>query len=151
MVPDSGARCVIMKSTRADNSVRSLSNFVSTRILAKVGMSGSRRDTSSRPSLPLAKYAGLCRDAWYGDIRITETGGRLSVQFTHTPLPAGDLEHWQHDTFVARWTDRALRADAFITFALTPDGSIDQARMRAVSPATDFSFDFQDLLLKPVR
>jgi hypothetical protein len=23
--------------------------------------------------------------------------------------------------------------------------------MRAVSPATDFSFDFQDLLLKPAR
>jgi hypothetical protein len=27
---------------------------------------------------------------------------------------------------------------------------IDQVKMRAVSPATDFSFDFQDLLLKPV-
>ena len=42
-----------------------------------------------------------------------------------------------------------LGADAFVTFALNPDGSVDQARMRAVSPATDFSFDFQDLLLKP--
>jgi CubicO group peptidase (beta-lactamase class C family) len=27
-------------------------------------------------------------------------------------------------------------------------GTIDQAKTRAVSPATDFSFDFQDLLLK---
>ena len=36
------------------------------------------------------------------------------------------------------------------SFALNPDGSIDQAKMRAVSPETDFSFDFQDLLLKPV-
>jgi CubicO group peptidase (beta-lactamase class C family) len=109
------------------------------------------RDASSRPSLPLAKYAGLYRDAWYGDIRIAESSGRLSIQFAHTPLLIGDLEHWQHDTFVARWRDRELRADAFLTFALTPDGSIDQARMRAVSPATDFSFDFQDLLLKPVQ
>lgn len=32
-----------------------------------------------------------------------------------------------------------------------PDGTIDQARMRAVSPSTDFSFDFQDLLLRPVK
>ena len=32
-----------------------------------------------------------------------------------------------------------------------PDGAIDQAKMAAVSPATDFSFDFQDLLLKPVK
>ena len=31
---------------------------------------------------------------------------------------------------------------------MNPDGTIDQVKMRAVSPATDFSFDFQDLLLK---
>ena len=74
-----------------------------------------------------------------------------SMRFSHTPLLVGDLEHWQHDTFIARWRDRELRADAYVTFALNPDGSIDQAKMRAVSPATDFSFDFQDLLLKPVR
>ena len=45
----------------------------------------------------------------------------------------------------------AIRADAYVAFALNPDGSIDQAKMRAVSPATDFSFDFQDLLLRPAR
>jgi hypothetical protein len=33
---------------------------------------------------------------------------------------------------------------------LKPDGSIDSARMAAVSPLADFSFDYQDLLLKPV-
>jgi hypothetical protein len=37
-----------------------------------------------------------------------------------------------------------------VTFALKPDGSIDQAKMQAVSPDTDFSFDFHDLLLKPL-
>jgi CubicO group peptidase (beta-lactamase class C family) len=109
------------------------------------------RVASSGPSLPIAKYAGMYRDRWYGDIRIGETGGRLSMQFTRTPLLTGDMEHWQHDTFVVRWKDRELRADAYVTFALDPDGSIDQARMRAVSPATDFSFDFQDLLLKPIK
>ena len=50
-----------------------------------------------------------------------------------------------------RWTDRELRADAFLTFALNPDGTIDSAKMQAVSPDTDFSFDFQDLLLRPMR
>jgi CubicO group peptidase (beta-lactamase class C family) len=108
------------------------------------------RDPVSKPSLPLAKYAGTYRDAWYGDIEIGEQGGQLSVRFTRTPLLTGDLEHWQHDTFIARWKDRELRADAYVIFALNPDGSIDQAKMRAVSPDTDFSFDFQDLLLKPV-
>ena len=72
------------------------------------------------------------------------------MRFSHTPLLVGDLVHWQHDTFIVRWRDRELRADAYVTFALNPDGTIDQAKMRAVSPETDFSFDFQDLLLKPV-
>ena len=75
-----------------------------------------------------------------------EEGGKLVMRFSHTPALVGDLEHWQHDTFIARWRDRELRADAYVTFALNPDGSIDQAKMRAVSPETDFSFDFQDHL-----
>jgi hypothetical protein len=61
----------------------------------------------------------------------------------------GDLEPWQYDTFVARWRDRSLNADAYVTFALKPDGSIDQMKMAPVSPLTDFSFDFQDLLFAP--
>ena len=75
--------------------------------------------------------------------------GKAVMRFAHTPGMVGDLEHWQYDTFIARWRDRELRADAFVTFALNPDGSIDQARMSPVSPDTDFSFDFGDLLLKP--
>ena len=108
------------------------------------------RDAQSRPSLPLGRYAGTYRDAWYGDVVIAERGNGLTLAFSRTPSLSGTLEHWQQDTFVARWADRELRADAFVTFALTPDGKVDQARMRAVSPETDFSFDFQDLLLRPV-
>ena len=100
------------------------------------------RDSLSSPSLPLAAYAGTYTDPWYGGVTITPEGGGLVMRFGHTPALVGDLEHWQHDTFV-------VRSDAFLTFALNPDGSVDQAKMQAVSPATDFSFDFQDLLLKP--
>jgi CubicO group peptidase (beta-lactamase class C family) len=108
------------------------------------------RDTTSHPSLPLDRYAGTYRDAWYGDVTIAMEAGKLVLRFGHTPVLVGDLEHWQYDTFVARWRDREVRADAFVTFALDPDGSIDRVRMQAVSPATDFSFDFQDLQLEPV-
>jgi hypothetical protein len=113
--------------------------------------SQAARDASSKPSLPLPGYAGTYEDAWYGAISITMEKDRLVMRFGHTPSLVADLEHWQHDTFVAKWRDRELRADAYVTFALNPDGSIDQARMAAVSPETDFSFDFQDLLLKPVK
>lgn len=109
----------------------------------------AKRDTASRPSLRLEKYAGTYRDAWYGDVTIALESGKLVMRFSHSPSLVGDLEHFQYDTFIARWRDRELRADAYVTFALKPDGSIDQVKMAAVSPATDFSFDFQDLLLMP--
>jgi CubicO group peptidase (beta-lactamase class C family) len=111
----------------------------------------SLRDSLSRPSLPLAAYAMTYTDPWYGDVIVALENGKLRMRFSKTPSLIGNLEHWQYDTFVARWDDRELRADSFVTFALGPDGSVEQAKMKAFSPSTDFSFDFQDLLLKPVR
>jgi len=108
------------------------------------------RDSTSGPSLPLAKYAGTYRDPWYGDVRISQEGKGLAIRFTRTPSLVGDLLHWQHDTFLARWRDRELRADAYATFWLNADGTINQLRMVPASASVDFSFDFQDLILKPV-
>lgn len=121
------------------------------RLAAAASRRATSRDSTSGPSLPLARYAGTYRDEWYGDITIALEGNRLVMRFNRSPSLVGDLSHWQHDTFVARWRDRELRADAFVTFALNPDGSIERARMAAVSDETDFSFDFQDLELKPAR
>lgn len=109
------------------------------------------RAKDSKPSLPLENYTGIYRDAWYGDIAIEKQGETMTIRFTKTPALVGEFIHWQYDTFIARWYDRELRADAYVTFALNPDGTIDQVKMKAVSPATDFSFDFHDLLLKPVK
>ena len=109
------------------------------------------RDSSRGPSLPLERYAGTYRDAWYGDIVIAREGDGLTMRFGRTPLLFGDLVHWQFDTFLVRWRDRELRADAYVSFALAPDGSIARATMAPASPTVDFSFDFQDLELKPVR
>jgi hypothetical protein len=124
---------------------------VQAQIDAAVSRSAMVRDAASKPSLPLAQYAGVYTDAWYGDVVLEEAGGKLVMRFSKTKALTGDLEHWQYDTFVVRWRDRELRADAFVTFALNPDGSIDRVKMAAVSPETDFSYDFQDLDLRPAR
>jgi CubicO group peptidase (beta-lactamase class C family) len=120
-------------------------------LAARDQQTAASRDASSAPSLPLERYAGTYTDAWYGDVVIVYEDGKLEMRFSHTPSLVGEMEHWQYDTFVARWYDRELRADAFVTFALGPSGNIEQATMRAFSSTTDFSFDFHDLLLKPAR
>jgi CubicO group peptidase (beta-lactamase class C family) len=114
-----------------------------------MGEASGKRNADSKPSLPLASYAGRYRDAWYGDVQITG-GDRLQVRFSHTPALTGTLEHFQYDTFIVRWNDRSLDADAYVTFSLDESGSIADIRMKAVSPLTDFSFNFHDLHLKPV-
>jgi CubicO group peptidase (beta-lactamase class C family) len=106
------------------------------------------RAANSKPSLPLDKYAGVYNDAWYGPITIRTESTGLVISFDHTPGMIGDLQPWQYDTFKAHWRRRTIE-DAFVTFSLKPDGSIDSAGMEAVSPLADFSFDYQDLLLKP--
>jgi CubicO group peptidase (beta-lactamase class C family) len=108
------------------------------------------RTADSKPSLPFEKYAGAYNDAWYGPITIHIENRALVITFDHTPTMIGDLQHWQHDTFKAHWRDRGIE-DAFVTFTLNPDGTIDSAKMAAVSPLADFSFDYQDLLLKPAE
>jgi len=121
------------------------------RIDEAVKKASAARNAASKSSLALDKYAGTYTDAWYGDIKIVLEDSRLVLSFSKTPVLIGDLEHWQYDTFVVRWRERELRADAYLTFALNPDGTIERARMMAVSPETDFSFDFHDLLLKPAK
>jgi CubicO group peptidase (beta-lactamase class C family) len=108
------------------------------------------RDSLSRPSLPLERYAGRYHDALYGDAAIALEGGRLVLRFGRSPAFVGDLEHWQYDTFIARWRAAHLE-DAYVAFSLNPDGSIDRFRMAAVSPLADFSFDYQDLEFRPVK
>jgi hypothetical protein len=110
------------------------------------------RDSASSPSLPLASYASTYEDPWYGTITISQgTGGGLVMQFDKSPALLGDLEHWLYDTWLVKWRDRELRADAFVTFTLNEDGKVAGATMKPASPDVDFSFDFQDLHLTPVR
>ena len=73
------------------------------------------------------------------------------MRFSRTKSLVGTLSHWQHDTFIVRWHQRWLNADAFVNFSLDADGNVAEVRIKAISPQTDFSFDFHDLRLVPVK
>jgi CubicO group peptidase (beta-lactamase class C family) len=112
--------------------------------------SASGRVQNSKPSLALEKYAGVYTDPWYGPATIKIESNQLIFSLDHTPTAVADLQHWQYDTFKAHWRDRTIE-DAFVTFSLKPDGSIDHFTMAAVSPLADFSFDYQDLYFTPQK
>jgi CubicO group peptidase (beta-lactamase class C family) len=110
--------------------------------------SGDVKAPPGGPSLPLARYAGRYRDPWYGDVVVTERGGRLAIDFTRTPVFRGPLEPWGPDAFRTRWK-KGAGEDAIVTFVVD-NGAVTGIRMKALSPLADFSYDFHDLDLKRV-
>jgi CubicO group peptidase (beta-lactamase class C family) len=118
---------------------------------ARMKGESAARAASSKPSLALAAYEGDYQDAWYGLASIKRVGGKQVLSFAKTPDLTGELEHFQHDTFIVRWKERNFNADAYVTFSLDHDGSIERMRMKPISTETDFSYDFQDLLFTPVK
>jgi len=118
---------------------------------ARVKGESASRAANSKPSLPLASYEGEYEDVWYGKASIKRVNNKLVLSFAKTPDLTGELEHFQHDTFIVRWKERNFNADAYVTFSLDHDGSIERVRMKPVSTETDFSYDFQDLLFVPVK
>jgi len=117
-----------------------------------VAQAEAERQVNSKPSLPLEAYVGTYRDDWYGEIHISlDKDDRLLFKSARSAALHGPLEHFQYDTFIVRWEDRKLNADAYVSFSMSPEGKIERIRMKAVSPTTDFSFDFHDLDLKFVE
>jgi CubicO group peptidase (beta-lactamase class C family) len=102
------------------------------------------------PSLPLERYAGTYADPWYGNIDVALANGKLTIDFKSTPRMRGNLEHWQYDSFITRLDDKSIEP-AYVTFGLNADGKVERVTMKPVSPAADFSYDYQDLRFTPVE
>ena len=102
------------------------------------------------PSLPPGELAGSYADPWYGNIHIDATKAGLTIDFKSTPRMSGPLAHWQYDTFIARFDDKAIEP-AYVTFALDKDGKVEHVTLKPVSPIADFSWDYQDLSFTPVK
>jgi hypothetical protein len=79
----------------------------------------AKRVTGTKPSLPLARYAGAYADSLYGDATVRSAGETLRLR---VGTLEGALEHWQYDTFRVRWDQRWLGTD-LVTFILGSDGA----------------------------
>ncbi|MGI8839206.1 MAG: DUF3471 domain-containing protein, partial [Caulobacteraceae bacterium] len=90
-------------------------------------------------------YVGIYRDPWRGEAAVRRVGDKLRLAFSRTHDMSGELKPYKDDLFVVRWDDRSLNADAWVRFGIGFDGAVNGFTMKAVSPITDFSFDFQDL------
>ncbi|MEN9697047.1 MAG: hypothetical protein RLZ56_468 [Bacteroidota bacterium] len=96
-------------------------------------------------------YVGTYEDAWFGKIEISMKNGKAWFQSKKSPKLIGEVLPYKGNTLIVKWNDRTLDADAYLMFTTDMDGNPSGLTMKAISPLTDFSFDFQDLDLKRVK
>jgi len=88
------------------------------------------RAKDTRPSLPLEEYAARYSHPMYGDLRIGKGADGLFVSWgLHQEVP---LEHWHHDTFLAR--DFGLDRDrTFVTFRLDARAAVERVEVAGLA------------------
>lgn len=100
---------------------------------------------SKTPKPNPADYAGTYKDVWFGKVAITNQNGSLHFKAEKSPDLTGTMTFYKGTTYVVRWNDASLKADAFVNFSLDTEGKAEGFTMSPISPLTDFSYDFQDL------
>lgn len=88
----------------------------------------SLRVPGTHPSLPLREYAGRYSDPLHGEVDVSLDPSGQSLSARYGDAFAGPLEHWNFDTFTARWAAR-WRGTARASFVLDPSGRVAEIRL----------------------
>lgn len=101
--------------------------------------------------LDVSLFTGTYTDKWFGDVTVSQKNGRMWFQSKRSFLLNGEMFPYKGNTFIVKWGERSMDADAFVMFDLNSEGNASGMKMQAISPLTDFSFDFQDLDFKRAK
>jgi CubicO group peptidase (beta-lactamase class C family) len=101
----------------------------------------------SKTAVDPKQYVGTYKDPWFGEVKITEKKGKLYFASTRSPQLTGEMFFYKDNNFVVKWNNRYFHADAHVLF----ENNNKTFKMAAISPLTDFSYDFQDLEFNKVH
>jgi len=107
-----------------------------------------KKSQTNPPKIVFDIYSGTYRDPWLGEVFVSLKNGKYWFDSKRSPKLTGELLPYKENSFVVKWNDRSMGADAFVIFRLNENGRSDAMQMKPVSPSTDFSYDFQDLDFK---
>ncbi len=105
---------------------------------------------SKTPKPKEENYIGEYQDPWFGNVSISEQNGKLHFKAAKVSDLTGTMTFYKGTTYVVRWNDASLKADAFVNFSLNTEGKAEGFTMSPISPLTDFSYDYQDLDFKRI-
>lgn len=96
-------------------------------------------------------FTGSYIDPWFGKVRISQQKDGLHFQAEKVSDLTGKMTYYKGTTYIVRWNDASLKADAFVNFDLNTEGKASGFLMSPVSPLTDFSYDYQDLKFEKIK
>jgi hypothetical protein len=118
------------------------------KITDKIWADISAEQQKNTGKIDFNKFTGTYTDPWFGDVTISEKNGKPWFDSKNSPRLSGEMFAYKGNTFIVKWNDRSMDADAYVMFTLDYEGNPNGITMKPISPLTDFSFDFQDLDFK---
>lgn len=128
-----------------ENNDRRLQGIASAKKLTDQIWNDIEAQQKSATKLDNNLFIGTYHDKWFGDAEIAMKNGKLWFTSKRSHLLNGEMFPYKGNTYIVKWVDRSLDADAYVMFDLDNNGKGSGFKMKAISPLTDFSFDFQDL------
>ena len=113
--------------------MRSRIDSMRTVALAAQQRRGDPRVPNTKPSLPLAAYAGTYADSAYGTLTVAESNGGLKL--TYGSNWRGPLEHYHFDTFRMK-LDTPVLPPVPVNFRLDATGKVDEVRLDLAGQVT---------------
>ncbi len=106
---------------------------------------------NTKSNLPEVELmVGSYLDNWLGQVNISGSKDNLRFESARSGQLKGDMFYYKDNTYAVRWDNPYLHADSFVF--LKKDGNkITGFTIKAISPLTDFSYDFHDLDFKRVK
>lgn len=98
----------------------------------------------------LDKLIGCFEDPWFGTVKIYKKDSQYIFESERSPQLTGEISYYKDNIFTVKWFNRYFDADAFLIVNKDTE-FIDLFKMEAISPLTDFSYDFQDLDFKRIE
>ncbi len=102
-------------------------------------------DAARKTKIDGSNFIGIYQDNWFGKVEIFMKGDQLWFRSYRSPRLNGAMYFYKANTFAIKWEYRDMPCDAFALFTLDEEGKAQGIKMKAISPITDFSFDFHDL------
>ena len=177
MIPEIGLGIIVLTNQQEGGAFRSITNQILDGYFGKAGhdwvaeLSNSRKKSIESAKAVTDKIAaeieqarrtggsaigvdiisGKYKDPWLGEATVETKDGRLRFTSKRSPRLTGEMSPYKANTYVVKWDDRSMDADAFVIFSLDENGKANGFTMRAISPLTDFSYDFHDLDFKRIN